>query len=113
VLAFQGALQALFQGDFINGLGGYVGVGLGGIAGNREVGIGSGAAIDYLQFGGLAQALIGVMLMPGPIFMMRGGFRLDVIFGREEAQTSLPGFVNADFLNVLGAFELSAGWRFG
>lgn len=112
-LGFQGALQALFQGDFMQGLGGYAGVGLGGMVGNREVGIGAGASIDYIQYGGLAQVLLGVMLMPGPIFMMRGGFRLDLLFGREEAQTSLPGFINADFFNVLGAFELSAGWRFG
>lgn len=112
-IAFQGALQALLQGDFMEGLGGYFGVGLGGIVGNREAGIGAGASIDYIQFGGLAQVLLGVMLMPGPIFMMRGGFRLDLMFGREEAQTTLPGFINADFFNVLGAFELSAGWRFG
>ena len=113
VLAFQGALQALFQADFIPGLGGYAGVGIGAIVGERRAGIGAGATIDYLQYGGLAQALIGVMLMPGPIFMMRGGFRLDILFGREEAQTSIPGFIDASFVNVLGAFELSAGWRFG
>ena len=88
-------------------------MGAGGIYGNREVSVGTaGASIDYDQYGGVAQLLIGVMLMPGPIFMMRGGFRLDVLFGREEAQTTLPGFPDADFTNVLGAFELSAGWRF-
>ncbi|MCB9595849.1 MAG: hypothetical protein H6719_24220 [Sandaracinaceae bacterium] len=112
-VAFQGAIQALFQTDFMTGMGGYAGVGLGGIVGNREAGVGAGASIDYIQYGGVAQVLLGVMLMPGPIFMMRGGFRLDILFGREEAQTTLPGFINADFLNVLGAFELSAGWRFG
>ena len=113
------AVQGLYQRDFVNGLAGYAGVGAGGYYGYRNVPSPDNASLNlrFNHVGGLGQALVGLMMQPSARLLLRGGMRLDMLFGSESpadddlASTMGVGDSHSTF-NVQVLAELSIGWRF-
>lgn len=113
-LIYPLSVQGLYQKDFILGLAGYAGVGLGGFYGGREVpGGAAGTSLSYTQYGGLAQVLLGLMAMPGPRLLLRGGLRVDTFFGSENPDFNDPPANDRSFFNVQVLFEAAIGIRLG
>lgn len=107
------AVQGLYQHDFILGLAGYAGVGLGGYYGTRSVPIGTdGLNASYANYGGLGQLLVGLVAMPGPRLLLRGGLRLDFLIGAETPQSEVIENTSSTAFNVHALAELAIGWRF-
>ena len=109
---FVGSLQALYQRDLVLGLAIYAGVGGGAFYGTRTEEAGGGLERRFTSTGGLAQALLGLLVMPGPRLILRGGLRADVLIGSEtpDEPAGAPG---ASFLTTQILFDVSLGIRFG
>jgi hypothetical protein len=107
---FSGTLtvQALAQADFGLGVGGYFGLGLGGYYGFANRPADGGVRLRSDHAGGVGQALIGVFLQPGAALMMRGGARLDLLYGAEWPENG--GATRSAFNAALMA-ELGISWR--
>ncbi len=108
------ALQALAQRDFTLGIAGYAGLGGGGYVGSRSEPhpTETDATVSWSASGGLGQLLFGLLLQPGPHLLMRGGIRLDMLFGSETPPESLPAARAMSTFNVQALAELQVGWRF-
>ncbi|MEM7603802.1 MAG: hypothetical protein AAF411_00490 [Myxococcota bacterium] len=112
--SFVGAVQALYQRDLILGLGIYAGVGGGGFYGSRTQEVTGGLEQRFTSFGGLAQVLLGLMVMPGPRLVLRGGLRADFLIGSESADEA-AGIAGSEssFFTTQVLFDVSFGVRFG
>ena len=65
------------------------------------------------QSGFLGQVLLGLMAMPGPRLLLRGGLRVDAFFGSEAADFDDPtGAYDRSFTNIQIVFEAGIGARF-
>jgi hypothetical protein len=112
-LAGAVAAQGLFHYDLGLGLAFYGGIGLGGYYGHRNEPSGTvGVNYGFTTYGGLTQALLGLLVQPGAHLMMRGGLRLDFLFGSESPDNSGLGLSSAFAMNTIVLAELSLGWRF-
>ncbi|MEM9075364.1 MAG: hypothetical protein AAGE52_43105 [Myxococcota bacterium] len=109
--AFVGAIQALYQRDLVLGLGIYVGLGAGGFYGTRNEEVAAGLARSFTSVGGLAQALLGLMMMPGPRLVLRGGVRADFLIGSESPDDGAGA--DSSFFTTQVLFDVSLGLRFG
>jgi hypothetical protein len=114
-LAFTGAVQGLYQRDLVLGLAIYGGLGLGGFYGWRheEAGGTMGLEERFTSAGGLGQLLVGLLMMPGPRLVLRGGLRADVLFGGESPNSEVTMALDRSFLTVQILFDVAIGMRFG
>lgn len=113
-LAFTGAVQGLYQRDLVLGLALYGGLGLGGFYGSRtEAATGTGLEQRFTSAGGLGQLLVGLLMMPGPRLVLRGGLRADFLFGGESPNSDAIMALDRSFLTVQILFDVSIGMRFG
>ncbi|MEM9190809.1 MAG: hypothetical protein AAGF12_16615 [Myxococcota bacterium] len=109
------AVQGLYQRDFVLGLAGYAGIGLGGYYGFRNVPSETmvGFNEERTQLGGLAQLLLGLMVQPSARLLLRGGFRLDLLFGTDRPSDDTSMMESSSAFNIQVLAEFSIGWRFG
>lgn len=111
---FVGALQALYQKDLTLGLAIYAGVGVGGFYGTRTIDVGGGLEQRFNSVGGVGQALLGLLMMPGPRLILRGGLRADFLFGSESAEDDMDGTIpDTSFFTTQILFDVAIGLRFG
>lgn len=110
---FVGTVQALYQKDLVLGLAVYGGVGGGGFYGSRTVSAGAGLEQRYSSVGGIAQALFGLLMMPGPRLLLRGGIRADFLFG-SESLNAVAGAMSptTSFFTTQIMFDVTLGVRF-
>jgi len=110
--AFVGAVQGLYQRDLILGLAIYGGLGAGGFVGSRTVP--AGMLEERLSTsGGLGQVLFGLLMMPGPRLLLRGGLRADILFGSETPDNAMSMLPESSFFTTQILFEVAFGFRFG
>lgn len=110
-LAGTAALQGLYQHDLMLGIALYGGVGLGGFYGSRTEEIPGGLERRFDSAGGIGQLMAGLLMMPGPMVLFRGGLRADFIFGWDTPSDGVgPG---ASFFTTQILFEVAIGLRFG
>ena len=111
---FVGALQALYQRDLVLGLAIYAGVGVGGFYGSRTIEAGMGLERRFTTVGGVGQALLGLLMMPGPRLILRGGLRADFLFGSESPEDDMGGTIpDSSFFTTQILFDVAIGLRFG
>lgn len=111
----SGALAVQGLGHYELGLGiaFYGGLGLGGYYGHRNEPSGvTGVNYGFSTYGGLGQALVGLLLQPGAHLMMRGGVRFDFLFGSESPDSASLGLDSRFAFNSIVIAELTLGWRF-
>ncbi len=106
------ALQGLYQRDLILGLAIYGGLGAGGFYGSRTEDATMGLELRYTSVGGLGQLLLGLLMMPGPRLLLRGGLRADFLFGSDSPNVAGMG-VSRSFFTAQILFEVALGLRFG
>lgn len=108
-------LQGLYQREFVLGLAGYGGLGAGGYYGWRNVPAPSNPTLNarFNNVGGVGQALVGLLMQPGARLMLRGGMRLDLLFGSESPADESLGLESQSTFNIQVLAELNIGWRFG
>jgi hypothetical protein len=112
-LAGAAAVQGLAQMDFGLGIGGYGGLGLGGYFGHRnDPSPTPGVSYGFTSYGGLGQVLVGLLVQPGAHLMMRGGLRLDLLFGSESPDNGTLGLTGRFAFNANLMAELTIAWRF-
>ncbi len=110
---FVGALQALYQKDLVLGLAIYAGLGAGGFYGSRTEEIAGGLERRFINTGGLGQALLGLLVMPGPRLILRGGIRADFLFGSDSPEDDMGGAIpNSSFFTAQILFDVTLGLRF-
>lgn len=111
---FVGTLQALYQRDLVLGLAIYAGIGAGGFYGSRTVEAGGGLERRFTTVGGVGQALLGLLMMPGPRLILRGGIRADFLFGSESPEDDMGGAIpDTSFFTTQVLFDVAIGLRFG
>ncbi len=111
---FVGTLQALYQRDLVLGLAIYAGIGAGGFYGSRTVEAGAGLERRFTTVGGVGQALLGLLMMPGPRLILRGGVRADFLFGSESPEDDMGGAIpDTSFFTTQVLFDVAIGLRFG
>jgi len=111
---FVGALQGLYQKDLILGLAIYAGIGAGGFYGSRTIDAGMGFEQRFSSVGGLGQAMLGLLMMPGPRLILRGGLRADFLFGSESPDEDPAGMIgSSSFFTTQILFDVAIGARFG
>jgi hypothetical protein len=109
---FVGALQALYQRDMILGMALYAGLGGGGFYGWRHAEAGSGLEEKFTNSGGLGQLMLGLLMMPGPRLLLRGGLRADFLFGSESSTQEGTSIPDSSFFTTQILFDVSIGVRF-
>lgn len=110
---FVGAVQALYQRDLILGLALYAGLGAGGFYGSRTVPAGASLEERLTSTGFLGQVLAGVLVMPGPRLLLRGGVRGDFLIGSESSNAEGSSRPSASFFTTQIVFDVTIGLRFG
>ena len=112
--ALTGALQGLYQADLFLGLGLYGGLGIGGFwgQGSQALDDGTGLQVGLTNTGVLGQLLAGLLMQPGPHLLLRGGLRVDLLYGFESPQVVGVG-VDSSFFTTQILFEVAIGWRLG
>lgn len=111
---FVGALQGLYQKDLTLGLAIYAGIGVGGFYGSRTIDAGGGLERRFTSVGAVGQALLGLLMMPGPRLILRGGLRADFLFGSESPEDDMGGTIpDTSFFTTQILFDVSIGLRFG
>lgn len=114
---FVGAVQALYQKDLILGMALYAGVGGGGFFGSRTAQVDAGGAATleerFSSSGGLGQVMLGLLMMPGPRLLLRGGLRADFLFGSESADNAASVVPDSSFVTTQILFDVGLGFRFG
>jgi hypothetical protein len=107
------AIQGVGHYDLGLGIAFYGGIGAGGYYGHRnEPSPTAGVNFGFASYGGLAQALVGLLVQPGAHLMMRGGLRFDFLFGSETPDNASLGLDSAFAMNAIVLAELSLAWRF-
>lgn len=112
---FVGAVQALYQRDLILGMALYAGVGGGGFYGSRTAAAASAPGLEerFTNAGGLGQLMFGLLMMPGPRLLLRGGLRADFLFGSETPNDSASAVPKTSFFTTQILFDVALGLRFG
>jgi len=107
-----GTLQALYHVPIVHGMALYVGVGAGGFYSTRTEPAGAGLSVRLSGGGFQAQLPFGLLIQPGSSLFLRGGIRLDFLYGIESPSTAMAGVPGGSFINLLTNAELSVGFRF-
>lgn len=112
---FVGALQALYQKDLILGMAIYAGLGGGGFIGSRTAEAGGAGGLEerFSSSGGLGQLMLGLLMMPGPRLLLRGGLRADFLFGSESSDDPASPLPDTSFVTTQILFDVAIGFRFG
>ena len=108
-------LQGLYQRDFVLGLAGYVGIGGGGYYGYRNVPSPDMPSLNarFNNVGGVGQVMLGLLMQPGARLMLRGGMRVDLLFGSETPADETLMLPSQSTFNIQVIAEMALGWRFG
>lgn len=110
---FVGAIQGLYQKDLVLGLAIYAGIGGGAFYGTRSVDAGGGLSQGFSSVGGVGQVLLGLLMMPGPRLILRGGLRADFLIGNESADDDMGGTIpDTSFFTAQILFDVTLGLRF-
>lgn len=107
-----GAAQVLYHVPIVHGMALYVGVGAGGFYSYRTEPVGGGLNVAVTGGGFQGQLPFGLLVQPGASLFLRGGLRLDFLYGVESPSAGGMGVSGGSFLNFLTNAELSVGFRF-
>lgn len=107
-----GTVQALYHIPVVHGMAFYVGAGVGGFYSYRTEPVGGGLRIAVTGGGFHGQLPFGLLVQPGASLFLRGGIRLDFLYGVESPSATGMGVTGGSFLNFLTNAELAVGFRF-
>lgn len=105
-------VQGIYHVPIVHGMALYVGVGAGGFYSYRTEPAGAGLSVALSGGGFQAQLPFGLLIQPGSSLFLRGGIRLDFLYGVESPSTAMAGVAGGSFINLLTNAELSVGFRF-
>lgn len=109
--AFLGTVQALYHIPFRLGTALYLGAGGGYFTGTTErPGVEENSVIGNSTSGFAGQGSIGLLLQPGPMFLVRGGVRFDALLGSETSSVDEMPDISTTNLKLMGEFAI--GLRF-
>lgn len=109
--AFLGTAQALYHVSLRLGTALYFGLGGGYFIGSTSrPGAGENVTISNPTSGFAGQGSAGLLLQPGPMFLVRGGLRFDALFGSESSTVSEMPDISTTNLKLMG--EFAVGMRF-
>jgi hypothetical protein len=109
--AFLGTLQAIYHVNLRLGTALYVGAGGGYFVGSTSrPGAGENVTISNPTSGFAGQGLAGLLLQPGPMFLVRGGLRFDALLGSESSTSDEMPDISTTNLKIMGEFAI--GLRF-
>ncbi len=108
---FLGTLQALFHIPLKLGTAIYIGAGGGYFIGSTDrPGSLPSTTVSNPTSGLAGQGVLGLLLQPGPMVVLRGGLRFDALIGSESSADSLIPDIDSTNLKLMG--EFSVGLRF-
>lgn len=108
---FLGTLGATYHIPFRLGTAMYLGAGGGYFIGSTSrPGFSPSSTISNPTSGFAGQGSVGLLLQPGPMFLLRGGLRFDALIGSESStESAMP---DIDFTNLKMMGEFALGLRF-
>ncbi len=104
-------VQGLYHLAIVHGMAFYVGVGAGGYYSYRTEPVGGGLNVAVTGGGFHGQLPFGLLVQPGASLFLRGGLRLDFLYGVESPSSPGAGVSGGSNLNFLTNAELSVGFR--